>query len=149
MNKDKKVYILLVISFILFVSVFIVTFILKYSNLKGNINIKRKYYEIVYKSNNENVIINNDIINIKYSKDKELFFDIYNVGNIDANVNSVSIDNINTDLNKDNLNIILNSNTNDFIKGGNVKRVYVKAEYDGEITEKNYLNFNIKYVFNE
>ncbi len=149
MDKSKKVYLLLIFSSILFISVYIITFIVRYSNIKGNINIKRKYYEIVYKSNSENININNDLVNVNYYKNNDLYFDIYNVGNIDANVNDILIENINTSLDKDKLNIMLNFNKDDFIKGGESKRININIEYDNEINESNYLSFSIKYIFSK
>ena len=151
MNKEKKVYFLLIISFILFVCVFISTFIIKNINIKGKTNIIKKYSEVKYESNNDELFIHDDIVSVRLNELKdELSFNIYNIGNNDIKVSYLDIGIINTNLNRDKLNIKLDLNKNDVIKGGQVKRVVVYIDYDkNEIKENSYLNFDLKYSFSE
>lgn len=150
MTKEKKMYYFLVVAFILFISVLVSVFLIKNINFEGQTIIKRKYYEIIYTSNNENVSIRDDIINIKLNDiDDKISFDILNAGNIDAIIKNVNINIVNTNLNKDSLKVKTNLNNGDYIKGGETKRTYIAIDYDSVLEENSYLEINLKYTFGE
>ncbi len=147
---SKKVIYLVMVLFIIFVCVLISSFVINYSNLKGDIKINNKYKEISYLTDSEEIIVNGDMVSIRFSNIKdEIFYDIYNIGNKDAKINSVVINIINTSLDKDKLIIDLNTKAGDFIKGGEIKREVVSIKYTDIIKENDYLNFDVKYSFSE
>ena len=150
MTKERRIYYLLVVAFVLLISIFVSTFLIKNINFEGQTIIKRKYYEIIYTSNNENVSIRDDIINIKLNDiDDKISFDILNAGNIDAIIKNVNINIVNTNLNKDSLKVKTNLNNGDYIKGGETKRAYIAVDYDSVLEENSYLEINLKYTFGE
>lgn len=147
---SKKVIYFVIVLFIIFVCVLISSFVINYSNLKGDIKINNKYKEISYLTDSEEIIVNGDMVSIRFSNIKdEIFYDIYNIGNKDAKINSVVINIINTSLDKDKLIIDLNTKAGDFIKGGEIKREVVSIKYTDIIKENDYLNFDVKYSFSE
>ena len=150
MDNDKKIYYLLVFMFTVFISFFISSFLIKNSNIKGKINIEKKYYDIVYESKSDGLTVDNDIININIKNIKdEIYIDAYNIGNKDVKLNNMDVKINNTNLDKDKLNINLNINKNDVIKGGETKRIIFNIDYDGENNENDYLNYSVKFNFIE
>lgn len=149
MDEDKKVYYLLIFMFTIFIGAFIAFFIIKNMNIRGKVQIEKKYSTIVYELKDNELSQSNDLICVRMNNIKdELYFDIYNTGNKDVIINNTNINNISTNMDKDKLNIKLNVDKDDVIKGGEVKRVVININYEDSIKENNYLNFDIKYGFN-
>ena len=145
---------------IVFLILFI--FVLTYSYLntnfsqKGNIDYKRKYYDIVF----NNVTIDadttmkvkldsdSDTIKIKvedlneFRKTNSFSIDLTNIGNINAIIKNIRILNINS-------NVQL-TNVNDIINGGETKKLIICITYNKTSKIENpYYFFDIKYDFDE
>lgn len=150
MTKEKKVYYLLVVSFVLFISVFISTFLVRNIYFEGETIVKRKYYELVYNIKDDRLSIKNDVISVKLNNiEEKLSFDIVNAGNIDVVVKNVDVNIINTNLNREALDIKLNLNKGDYIKGGEQKKVYISVNYDDKLDDESFLDLKVKYSFGE
>ncbi len=149
MENDQRIYYLVIFMFIVFISAFIAFFIIKNVNIKGKVQIEKKYSNIVYELKDSDVSLNNDLVCIRMNNVKnELYFDIYNTGNKDITIDNTNINYVSTNMDKDKLNIKLSADKDDVIKGGEVKRVVININYDDSIKEDDYLNFDIKYSFN-
>lgn len=153
---------------IVFLILFI--FVLTYSYLntnfsqKGNIDYKRKYYDIVF----NNVTIDadttmkvkldsdSDTIKIKvedlneFRKTNSFSIDLTNIGNINAIIKNIRILNINSNVQLKDVNIDISTNVNDIINGGETKKLIICITYNktSEI-ENPYYFFDIKYDFDE
>ena len=149
MENDQRIYYLVIFMFIVFISAFIAFFIIKNVNIKGKVQIEKKYSNIVYELKDSDLSLNNDLVCIRMNNVKnELYFDIYNTGNKDITIDNTNINYVSTNMDKDKLNIKLSAEKDDVIKGGEVKRVVININYDDSIKEDDYLNFDIKYSFN-
>ena len=149
MENDQRIYYLVIFMFIVFISAFIAFFIIKNVNIKGKVQIEKKYSNIVYELKDSDLSLNNNLICIRMNNVKnELYFDIYNTGNKDITIYNTNIKYVSTNMEKDKLNIKLSADKDDVIKGGEVKRVVININYDDSIKEDDYLNFDIKYSFN-
>ena len=149
MENDQRIYYLVIFMFIVFISAFIAFFIIKNVNIKGKVQIEKKYSNIVYELKDSDLSLNNDLVCIRMNNVKnELYFDIYNTGNKDITIDNTNINYVSTNMDKDKLNIRLSAEKDDVIKGGEVKRVVININYDDSIKEDDYLNFDIKYSFN-
>lgn len=153
---------------IVFLILFI--FVLTYSYLntnfsqKGNIDYKRKYYDIVF----NNVTIDadttmkvkldsdSDTIKIKvedlneFRKANSFSIDLTNIGNINAIIKNIRILNTNSNVQLKDVNIDISTNVNDIINGGETKKLIICITYNktSEI-ENPYYFFDIKYDFDE
>ena len=153
---------------IVFLILFI--FVLTYSYLntnfsqKGNIDYKRKYYDIVF----NNVTIDadttmkvkldsdSDTIKIKvedlneFRKANSFSIDLTNIGNINAIIKNIRILNINSNVQLKDVNVDISTNVNDIINGGETKKLIICITYNktSEI-ENPYYFFDIKYDFDE
>lgn len=153
---------------IVFLILFI--FILTYSYLntnfsqKGNIDYKRKYYDIVF----NNVTIDadttmkvkldsdSDTIKIKvedlneFRKANSFSIDLTNIGNINAIIKNIRILNTNSNVQLKDVNVDISTNVNDIINGGETKKLIICITYNktSEI-ENPYYFFDIKYDFDE
>ncbi len=153
---------------IVFLILFI--FVLTYSYLntnfsqKGNIDYKRKYYDIVF----NNVTIDadttmkvkldsdSDTIKIKvedlneFRKANSFSIDLTNIGNINAIIKNIRILNTNSNVQLKDVNIDISTNVNDIINGGETKKLIICIIYNktSEI-ENPYYFFDIKYDFDE
>ena len=149
MENDQRIYYLVIFMFIVFISAFIAFFIIKNVNIKGKVQIEKKYSNIVYELKDSDLSLNNNLVCIRMNNVKnELYFDIYNTGNKDITIDNTNINYVSTNMDKDKLNIKLSAKKDDVIKGGEVKRVVININYDDSIKEDDYLNFDIKYSFN-
>lgn len=153
---------------IVFLILFI--FVLTYSYLntnfsqKGNIDYKRKYYDIVF----NNVTIDadttmkvkldsdSDTIKIKvedlneFRKANSFSIDLTNIGNINAIIKNIRILNTNSNAQLKDVNVDISTNVNDIINGGETKKLIICITYNktSEI-ENPYYFFDIKYDFDE
>ncbi len=149
MNKGRVTYIVLLILFVVFVIGLDIIFYMRYSNISGKLSINRKFYDINYITDNSNVKLYNGDINVNIKNlDEEVYFDIYNSGNINATLDSVSFKSITSNLEEENFTITSSLQKNDVIKGGETRRVYINitCENCNKDTE---LAFNTEYVFTE
>lgn len=153
---------------IVFLILFI--FVLTYSYLntnfsqKGNVDYKRKYYDIVYnnvtidadttmkvKLDNEKDTINIDIRNLnEFKKANSFSIDLTNIGNINAIISNIKIGNIHSNVSPKDVNVDISTNVNDIINGGETKKLIICITYN-ETTkiEDPYYFFDIKYDFTE
>lgn len=153
---------------IVFLILFI--FVLTYSYLntnfsqKGNIDYKRKYYDIVFNNvtidadTTMNVKLDSDSDTIKikvedlneFRKANSFSIDLTNIGNINAIIKNIRILNINSNVQLKDVNIDISTNVNDIINGGETKKLIICITYNktSEI-ENPYYFFDIKYDFDE
>lgn len=153
---------------IVFLILFI--FVLTYSYLntnfsqKGNVDYKRKYYDIVYnnvtidadttmkvKLDNEKDTINIDIRNLnEFKKANSFSIDLTNIGNINAIISNIKIDNIHSNVSPKDVNVDISTNVNDIINGGETKKLIICITYNKTSKIENpYYFFDIKYDFDE
>ena len=154
MKNGLKYFILIMLFVIMALSITISTLYIKYE-IKGKFNYIKNYYEIKY----SNVIMDNDNITVKVDeknnsihvdipeliKENTICIDITNLGSSDIVVDSYSIMNIDTSLNKDNISVTTSLNIDDEIKGGYSKKIIVNIKNNNK--DKGYYNFNINYMF--
>lgn len=153
---------------IVFLILFI--FVLTYSYLntnfsqKGNIDYKRKYYDIVFNNvtidadTTMNVKLDSDSDTIKikvedlneFRKANSFSIDLTNIGNINAIIKNIRILNTNSNVQLKDVNVDISTNVNDIINGGETKKLIICITYNktSEI-ENPYYFFDIKYDFDE
>ncbi len=151
MDKNKLVYMFLLIGFVVFILILDVSFYIKNSNINGKLSINRKFYEINYISDNNNIRNNKNTLNIISNGIDKVYFDIYNSGNENAYLSEYSIYGITTTLeNEEDLVIDTSLKKNDVIKGGQTKRVYVNISCDEcNFDDNTVIDFKLKYLFKE
>ncbi len=151
MDRNKIVYLFLLIGFVVFILTLDISFYNKNSNIDGKLSINRKFYEINYFSDNNNIRNNKNTLNIISNGKDKIYFDIYNSGNENAYLREYSIYGITTTLeNEEDLVIDTSLKKNDVIKGGQTKRVYVNIICDNcTIDDNTIIDFKLKYVFKE
>lgn len=148
MNKNKIIYYLMLSAFLVIVIILNIIFFIRNSNNYGNLNIIKKYSEIKFIPNDENVAINNDLISIKLSKNMNTSFNIYNIGNKGVYVNKVIVDGINSSVKKEDIIIKTSIKEGDFIKGGEILENKITISCNKcDFKENDYINFNMKYIF--
>lgn len=153
---------------IVFLILFI--FVLTYSYLntnfsqKGNIDYKKKYYDIVY----NNVTIDydttmkvkldseNDTIKVRindlneFKKANSFSIDLTNIGSINAKIKNIRILNIQSNVELKDVNIDISTAKDDIINGGETIKLIICIKYNGKkIIENPYYFFDIKYDFDE
>ena len=153
---------------IVFLILFI--FVLTYSYLntnfsqKGNIDYKKKYYDIVY----NNVTIDydttmkvkldseNDTIKVRvndlneFKKANSFSIDLTNIGSINAKIKNIRILNIQSNVELQDVNIDISTAKDDIINGGETIKLIICIKYNGKkIIENPYYFFDIKYDFDE
>lgn len=162
----KKInnYIISILFFIVFIFVITYSYLNTNFNQKGNMDYKRKYYDIVY----SNVTIDydttmkikldsdNDTISVKvnnlneFKKTNSFSVDLTNIGNINAIIKSIKIQNIQSNIEPKNVNIDISTEENDIIKGGETKKLIIRITYnETDKKEDPFYFFDIKYDFNE
>lgn len=162
----KKInnYIISILFFIVFIFVITYSYLNTNFNQKGNMDYKRKYYDVVY----SNVTIDydttmkikldsdNDTINVKvnnlneFKKTNSFSVDLTNIGNINAIIKSIKIQNIQSNIEPKNVNIDISTEENDIIKGGETKKLIIRITYnETDKKEDPFYFFDIKYDFNE
>ena len=151
MDRNKIVYLFLLIGFVVFILILDVSFYIKNSNINGKLSINRKFYEINYISDNNNIRNNKNTLNIISNGIDKVYFDIYNSGNENAYLSEYSIYGITTTLeNEEDLVIDTSLKKNDVIKGGQTKRVYVNISCDEcNFDDNTVIDFKLKYLFKE
>ena len=91
---------------------------------------------------------NNDLN--KFKKTNSFSINLTNIGNIDAKIIDIRIENIFANIDTKNVNINLSLDKEDIIKGGETKKLNVEITYNGkDKIEQPYYEFSIKYVFDE
>ena len=155
--KNSLKYVLLIIFFIaLVISVTVSTLYIKYE-IKGEFKYNRRYYDIKYSNvfmDNDDIIVkvdeNNNSIHIdipELEKENTISVDVSNIGNSDIVVDSYSITNVDTSLNKDNISVVTSLEKDDVLKGGNSEKIIINIKNNNK--EKGHFNFNINYIFKE
>ncbi len=153
---------------ILFLIVFI--FVITYSYLntnfsqKGNIDYKKKYYDIIYnnvtidydttmkvKLDNENDTIKIRVNDLnEFKKANSFSIDLTNIGSINAKIKNIRILNIQSNVELKNVNIDISTVKNDIINGGETIKLIICIKYNGKKEIENpYYFFDIKYDFDE
>ena len=158
--KNNIKYIIVIVLFIgLIASITLFYLHVHYKDF-GEMKINKKYYDIMF----TNTVINDSDVSIKIDNDKdyihieipkfntktmEFYLDVKNIGNLSAEVDSLSYTNIDTNMNKDNIKITSTINKNDVIKGSEDKKLIIKIENNDNISDNSYYNFNVNFVFKE
>ena len=157
-------YIIFILFFIVFIFIITYSYLNTNFNQKGNMNYKRKYYDIVY----SNVTIDydttmkikldndNDTISVRindlneFKKTNSFSVDLTNIGNINAIIQSIKIQNIQSNIEPKKVNIDISTKENDIIKGGETKKLIIRITYnETDKKEAPFYFFDIKYDFNE
>lgn len=157
-------YIIFILFFIVFIFIITYSYLNTNFNQKGNMDYKRKYYDIVY----SNVTIDydttmkikldndNDTISVRvndlneFKKTNSFSVDLTNIGNINAIIQSIKIQNIQSNIEPKKVNIDISTKENDIIKGGETKKLIIRITYnETDKKEVPFYFFDIKYDFNE
>ena len=155
--KEKITYTLIVLLFSLLVFAGSLFYLLNNFTVRGNADIKKKYYDIKFSnvtidydtdmtvkldSDNNTITVKVPDLN-KFRKTNSFSIDVTNIGNINAKITNMYID-------TKNVNIDLSLDKNNIIEGGKTEKLNIKITYNGkDIIEQPYYEFSIKYVFDE
>lgn len=162
--KEKITYALIILLFSILVLSLALYYLFNGFSIRGDANIIKKYYDI--KLNNVSVDYETDMtvkldnknstIQVKvpdlnqFKKTNSFSIDLTNIGNIDAKITDIRIENIFANIDTKNVNINLSLDKEDVIKGGETKKLNIEITYNGkDKIEQPYYEFSIKYVFDE
>ena len=103
------------------------------------------------KLDNENSTIQVKVPDLnQFKKTNSFSIDLTNIGNIDAKITDIRIENIFANIDTKNVNINLSLDKEGVIKGGETKKLNIEITYNGkDKIEQPYYEFSIKYVFDE
>ena len=157
-------YSISIVFLILFVFVLTYSYLNTNFSQKGNIDYKKKYYDIVY----NNVTIDydttmkvkldseNDTIKVRvndlneFKKANSFSIDLTNIGSINAKIKNIRILNIQSNVELQDVNIDISTAKDDIINGGETIKLIICIKYKGKkIIENPYYFFDIKYDFDE
>ena len=162
--KEKITYALIILLFSILVLSLALYYLFNGFSIRGDANIIKKYYDIklnnvsvdyetdmTVKLDNENSTIQVKVPDLnQFKKTNSFSIDLTNIGNIDAKITEIRIENIFANIDTKNVNINLSLNKEDVIKGGETKKLNVEITYNGkDRIEQPYYEFSIKYVFDE
>ena len=162
--KEKITYALIILLFSILVLSLALYYLFNGFSMMGKADIIKKYYDIklnnvsidyetdmTIKLNNENGTIQVKVPDLnKFKKTNSFSIDLTNIGNIDAKIIDIRIENIFANIDTKNVNINLSLDKEDIVKGGETKKLNVEITYNGkDKIEQPYYEFSIKYVFDE
>lgn len=162
--KEKITYALIILLFSILILSLALYYLFNGFSIRGDANIIKKYYDIklnnvsidyetdmTVKLDNENSTIQVKVPNLnKFKKTNSFSIDLTNIGNIDAKITNIRIENIFANIDTKNVNINLSLDKEDIIKGGETKKLNIEITYNGkDKIEQPYYEFSIKYVFDE
>lgn len=162
--KEKITYALIILLFSILVLSLALYYLFNGFSIRGDANIIKKYYDIklnnvsidyetdmTVKLDNENGTIQVKVPDLnKFKKTNSFSIDLTNIGNIDAKIIDIRIENIFANIDTKNVNINLSLDKEGIIKGGETKKLNVEITYNGkDKIEQPYYEFSIKYVFDE
>ncbi len=162
--KEKITYALIILLFSILVLSLALYYLFNGFSMMGKADIIKKYYDIklnnvsidyetdmTIKLDNENGTIQVKVPDLnKFKKTNSFSIDLTNIGNIDAKITDIRIENIFANIDTKNVNINLSLDKENVIKGGETKKLNVEITYNGkDKIEQPYYEFSIKYVFDE
>ena len=162
--KEKITYALIILLFSILVLSLALYYLFNGFSIRGDANIIKKYYDIklnnvsvdyetdmTVKLDNENSTIQVKVPDLnQFKKTNSFSIDLTNIGNIDAEITEIRIENIFANIDTKNVNINLSLDKEDVIKGGETKKLNIEITYNGkDKIEQPYYEFSIKYVFDE
>lgn len=162
--KEKITYALIILLFSILVLSLALYYLFNGFSMIGKADIIKKYYDIklnnvsidyetdmTIKLDNENGTIQVKVPDLnKFKKTNSFSIDLTNIGNIDAKIIDIRIENIFANIDTKNVNINLSLDKEGIIKGGETKKLNVEITYNGkDKIEQPYYEFSIKYVFDE
>jgi hypothetical protein len=162
--KEKITYALIILLFSILVLSLALYYLFNGFSIRGDANIIKKYYDIklnnvsvdyetdmTVKLDNENSTIQVKVPDLnQFKKTNSFSIDLTNIGNIDAKITDIRIENIFANIDTKNVNINLSLDKEDVIKGGETKKLNIEITYNGkDKIEQPYYEFSIKYVFDE
>lgn len=164
MKRQIINYVLSILFLIIFIFVITYSYLNTNFSQKGNIDYKKKYYDIVY----NNVTIDydttmkvkldseNDTIKVRindlneFKKANSFSIDLTNIGSINAKIKNIRILNIQSNVELKDVNIDISTAKDDIINGGETIKLIICIKYNGKkIIENPYYFFDIKYDFDE
>ena len=162
--KEKITYALIILLFSILVLSLALYYLFNGFSIRGDANIIKKYYDIklnnvsvdyetdmTVKLDNENSTIQVKVPDLnQFKKTNSFSINLTNIGNIDAKITEIRIENIFANIDTKNVNINLSLDKEDVIKGGETKKLNIEITYNGkDKIEQSYYEFSIKYVFDE
>ncbi len=162
--KEKITYALIILLFSILILSLALYYLFNGFSIRGDANIIKKYYDIklnnvsvdyetdmTVKLDNENSTIQVKVPDLnQFKKTNSFSIDLTNIGNIDAKITDIRIENIFANIDTKNVNINLSLDKEDVIKGGETKKLNIEITYNGkDKIEQPYYEFSIKYVFDE
>ena len=138
-------YSISIVFLILFVFVLTYSYLNTNFSQKGNIDYKRKYYDIVF----NNVTIDADTtMKVKLDSDSDTIK--IKVEDLNELIKNIRILNTNSNVQLKDVNIDISTNVNDIINGGETKKLIICITYNKTSKIENpYYFFDIKYDFDE
>lgn len=162
--KEKIKYTLIVLLFIFVVLTCSLYYLFNNFTVRGNADIKKKYYDIKFSnvtidyetdmtvkldSDNNTITVKVPDLN-KFRKTNSFSIDVTNIGNINAKITNLYIENIFANIDTKNVNLDISLDKNDIVEGGKTKKLNIRITYNGkDVIEQPYYEFSIKYVFDE
>ena len=162
--KEKITYALIILLFSILVLSLALYYLFNGFSIRGDANIIKKYYDIklnnvsvdyetdmTVKLDNENSTIQVKVPDLnQFKKTNSFSIDLTNIGNIDAKITDIRIENIFANIDTKNVNINLSLDKEGVIKGGETKKLNIEITYNSkDKIEQPYYEFSIKYVFDE
>ena len=164
MKRQIINYILSILFLIIFIFVITYSYLNTNFSQKGNIDYKKKYYDIVYnnvtidydttmkvklESENDTITVRVNDLN-EFKKANSFSIDLTNIGSINAKIKNIRILNIQSNVELQDVNIDISTAKDDIINGGETIKLIICIKYNGKkIIENPYYFFDIKYDFDE
>jgi hypothetical protein len=164
-KHDNEIkYSIVAIIFIVFVFIVTITFLEINLKYKGTTDVRNNYYDIkllnptIDYNTTSTIKIDNDTntVSIKindlniYTKGNSFNIEMYNIGNIDATIGDIIINNIDTNVDKNKVDIKLSVNKNDSIDASEKKMLNILIKYNEiDPSDEDYFNFNINFYYRE
>ena len=141
--KEKITYALIILLFSILVLSLALYYLFNGFSIRGDANIIKKYYDIklnnvsvdyetdmTVKLDNENSTIQVKVPDLnQFKKTNSFSIDLTNIGNIDAKITEIRIENIFANIDTKNVNINLSLDKEDVIKGGETKKLNIEIKY--------------------
>ena len=137
--KEKITYALIILLFSILVLSLALYYLFNGFSIRGDANIIKKYYDIklnnvsvdyetdmTVKLDNENSTIQVKVPDLnQFKKTNSFSIDLTNIGNIDAKITEIRIENIFANIDTKNVNINLSLDKEDVIKSGKTKKLNI------------------------
>ena len=163
-RKDEIKYSALILVFILFIFTITITFLEVNLRERGSSDIRNNYYDInmlnatIDFETTSKIKLDNDTGNIKilvndlkeYVNGNSFSLELYNIGNIDAEINEILATYIDTNVDIDKVKVELSLNKGTIIKASEKKMLKIMIKYNEDKPSiEDFYNFNVQITYKE